>query len=257
MSNTITYEQPLNERIRVFLRLDFLFQQIGYTMHGDSAWDNRASTSTLIKILDVLGRGRGDIKTEIIKELEKQTASLTRLQPAQNVDHTLLNTILENLNGCTKHLSAIKGRIGNELYNNELLKAIIQRSSIPGGTCNFNLPAYHYWLQLPAATRAHQFAQWMETLDAVRLSVSLLLELLRESAQPQIEIAPGGKFQKDLDTKIDHQLVQVTVPKQAPYFAEISGNKHRFSVRFMETNIAERPRQTAQDVEFHLTCCAL
>ncbi|MEO6696795.1 MAG: cell division protein ZapD, partial [Gammaproteobacteria bacterium] len=35
MAEKITYEQPLNERIRTFLRLEFLFQQIQHTLQGD------------------------------------------------------------------------------------------------------------------------------------------------------------------------------------------------------------------------------
>jgi len=51
-----TYEQPLNERIRLFLRLDFLFQQIDHTLPRDAAWDSRATLASLLDILNIFSR---------------------------------------------------------------------------------------------------------------------------------------------------------------------------------------------------------
>ena len=38
------------------------------------------------------------------------------------------------------------GRVGSHLRDNEWLMAIKQRTAIPGGVCEFDLPAYHWWL---------------------------------------------------------------------------------------------------------------
>jgi cell division protein ZapD len=49
----------------------------------------------------------------------------------------------------------------------------------------------------------------------------------------------------------------VSVPVDIPCFAEISGGKHRFTVRFMEMKDFDRPFQTTRDVAFLLNCCAI
>jgi cell division protein ZapD len=255
VNDDIVYEQPLNERIRTFLRLEFLFRQLKYMNNGQSEWESRVVISTLIDILNTINRG--DFKSETIKELERQEASLTRLQQTPAVDHTLLNSILENLKGLTNHLYAIRGQIGNDVRQDELLKSIIQRSSIPGGSCDFDIPAYHFWLQQPTSTRQAQLSQWLESLEIVQLSVGFLLKLLRESSTPKAESAIAGNFQKKLDADNTCQLIRVFLPRELPFYAEVSGGKHRFTIRLMEPLLNARPKQTEQDIQFKLSCCTL
>jgi cell division protein ZapD len=52
-------------------------------------------------------------------------------------------------------------------------------------------------------------------------------------------------------------LLRVGLRRTQPYFAEISGGKHRFTIRFMNSNASERPTQSEEDVAFQLTCCIL
>jgi len=255
VNETTTYEQPLNERIRTFLRLEFLFRQLKFNVEGESQWQCRAAIATLIDILYTINRG--DFKTETIKELERQEASLTRLQQTPSVDHSLLNTILENLKGLKLHLRSIKGQIGCDIRENELIKHIMQHNTVPGGTCEFDIPVYHCWLQQSVSERRVKLNSWLESLEIVQLSVGFLLKLLRESATPQLETARAGNFQKKLATDNSYQLIRVTVAKDIKYFAEISGGKHRASIRFMQTSASSRPIQTEKDVKFQLSCCVL
>ncbi|MGD8312702.1 MAG: cell division protein ZapD, partial [Gammaproteobacteria bacterium] len=54
------------------------------------------------------------------------------------------------------------------------------------------------------------------------------------------------------------QLVRIALPRDVPYFAELSGGRHRFTARFLEFSTAdERARQTSRDVEFELACCVI
>jgi cell division protein ZapD len=46
------------------------------------------------------------------------------------------------------------------------------------------------------------------------------------------------------------------LPHDSPYYAEISGSKHRFSLRFLEPG-EERPKLADAPVEFKLACCSL
>ena len=44
----VLYEQPLNERIRSFLRLEYLFQQAAYHLSLQSEWDSRATLTCVL-----------------------------------------------------------------------------------------------------------------------------------------------------------------------------------------------------------------
>lgn len=253
--NTITYEQPLNERIRTFLRLEFLFQQANHTLQHQSPWDTRMSLANLIEILNVFGRT--DLKTEVIKELERLTAILSRLETNPDVDSTKLNAIMDKIDLLVDRLHSFQGQVGQELKDNEFLTAIKQRSSIPGGTCDFDLPVYHFWLKHTAEERVTQLRRWMSAFDNFRTAIDLVLKLVRESSSTNHETATAGFYQQSLDTATPYQLIRVSVPVELPCFAEISGGKHRFTVRFMEMNDFGRPFQTTRDVAFVLNCCAI
>ena len=69
-STPVVYEQPLNERMRTFLRLDFLYSQTMYHEERTDSWSTRAAMSSLLEILAITARG--DIRSEVLKELERQ-----------------------------------------------------------------------------------------------------------------------------------------------------------------------------------------
>ncbi len=255
MIEQVFYEQPLSERIRAFLRLELLFLQANHTLPGASPLDSRATLSTLFEILNVMGRA--DLKGEMLKELERHGAALTRLEQVPEVDQQRLNQILDQLDAQVDRLHAVEGQLGQTLRQNEFINSIRQRTSIPGGTCDFDLPAYHFWLERPAAERLRDLQEWLNTLDPVRSAVALILSLIRESAAPSRERVRAGFLQKSLDADIPCQLVRVGVPLTLPYYAEISGGKHRITVRFMEYVKDGRAVQAAQDVEFDLYCCLI
>ncbi len=251
----ITYEQPLNERVRTFLRLEFLFQQTDHALKGTSPWDSRAALASLLDIHNIFVRS--DIKTEVIKELERETANLAPLEQLPGIDKQRLSKTLDDMDLLNDKLHLKQGQIGQSLRDNEFISNVKQRSSIPGGTCDFDLPAYHYWLQQDPAQRMADMRGWMAEFDTIRSAIELILRQIRESAITDNQIAENGFYQQNLDAGTPFQLIRVSLPIEAGLFAEISGGKHRFSIRFMTMQMKERPTQTNHDVEFSLACCAL
>jgi cell division protein ZapD len=250
------YEQPLNERIRAMLRLEYLFDRASYRIEGASAWDSRASLEAVLDILALLTRA--DLKAEIIKELERHAATLEALRNNRGVDLERLDGILEEVRRPLLSLRAVDSVPGSELRQNELLSAVRQRSSIPAGTCSFDVPAYQFWLERPAEERVSQLEAWLGAFDLVREAITLSLRLIRQSARPSHEVAPAGFFQRSIDPAVPYQMIRVLIPASAPWFPEISGGRHRFTVRFLTSSGPEaRPAQAGDDVEFELQCCAM
>ncbi len=255
MDETVTYELPLNERIRTFMRLEHLFSQASYTLRGYSTWDSRATLSSLVDILELLARS--DFKNELLKELEFLHNALAGLRDTPGVDLAQLTTVLEQLTDSISSLHHTNGQLGYELRNNELIATLLQRSSVIGGSCRFDMPAYHFWLQQAAESRIQKIENWYEQLKIVNRPVVLILGILRESASPVQLQAESGFYQQSLDTRTETKLIRVSINNKLPYFAELSGGKHRFTIRFLEPREAGRPMQTNDNVNFELNCCSL
>lgn len=252
----IIYEQPLNERIRAFLRLEALFQQVRYHLSGNNTWDSRAALSGFLEILDIFTRS--DLKTEVMKELDRHTVNLARLEKNPQVDRQQLALILDEMDTLIDQLHNLGGQLIAPLKDHELINNIQQRSSIPGGSCDFDLPTYHFWLQQPAEKRLHDIASWLSHFDAIAQSIKLILRLTRDSNLFSSELAKKGFWQKNLDANSPCQMVRVALPADSPFFAEISGGRHRFSVRFLQqTSPQERPGKAGQDIHFEIACCII
>jgi len=255
VNTTITYEQPLNERIRTLMRLESLYSQIQSNLSGELPTDSRNAVNTLLEIQHIFSRT--DIKTDILKELERLSTAFELLSKNPNVDSTKLSSILEELNLFIGVLHDHHGPIGQQLKQNTLLNSIRQRSSIAGGSCAFDLPGFHFWLSKINKERLSDLADWLSHFEVMLKATELMLRMMRESASITTECATGGFFQKDLDTSSPCQLVRVTVPNDCSYYAEISGSKHRFSIRFMQLRLTEKDIVSDNDIEFKLTCCVL
>src|SRR5690606_12691796 len=209
----LAYEQPLSERIRTFLRLELLFDQASHHLQGDMAADSRAALSALLDIQTLVGKG--DIRTELLKEMERQATQLTRWQHREDVDNIRLRNSLETLGKLRARLEAPSTQIGRELRDSEFLAALRNRSSMRGGTCGFYVPGLHHWLHQDAWQRRQDLQNWLATLDHVMRALRLVLMLLRESATTRAMTAEHGVLQMNLDTNGGQcQLVRVLLPAE-------------------------------------------
>lgn len=95
MPDTTIFEHPLNEKCRTWLRLSRLFEQLEFHSPHSAEWHARAAMSALLDIANVLSRA--DIKSELLKELERYRQSLSRMADSPGVDTDRLAHILQNL----------------------------------------------------------------------------------------------------------------------------------------------------------------
>lgn len=255
MNTLTTYEFPLNERIRVFLRLEQLFLQLNHFLNGATVYDKRAAISVLLDVLMIFSRN--DLKSELLKELDRHIKMLNQIANNEHIDTQKLQQILEQLHQIKTNLHKANGKIGINVMESDLFQSISQRNAIPGGSCSFDLPAFHYWLEQDEAEKIVDLEHWTEPFKDIRTAIDLILNFIRHSSMPLEKVANAGFFQLGLDTNQPIQLLRVALDSASPYFAEISGGKHRFTIRFMNPSSDEnRPSQTSEDVPFFLTCCS-
>ena len=219
--------------------------------------ENDPAINVLVDISSLLSRT--DTKSEIIKELKRDLKKLEKISNTSGVDTQRLGSVMDSLENAITGLSELPGPLGQELKEDEFLKNIAQRSSVPGCTCAFDMPNYHYWLQLPAEQRIEQLNTWYQPLQALQQAVSLLVEIIRMSGANRPIIATRGFYQQKLESNIPVQLIRVTIPYKSRLIAEVSGGKHRFSVRFMgfDKRIEQRPEQVYEDIPFDLAICVM
>ena len=225
-------------------------------MKSSSEWDNRAAISNLLNIVDLLSRS--DIKSDIIKELERHSSTLNALANNPNVETERLAIILQSITSLLESLKKSSYQPGQNIKQDEFINSIKQRSIIPGGSCNFDLPNYHYWLHKPEIERQQDINNWYSDLKLVNDGLKLALNMIRNSATPVTEHAISGFFQKPIESNLSCQLIRIILPIECKCYPEISGGKHRFTVRFMEqTSTRARPVQAQGNIEFELHCCIL
>ncbi len=248
------YEQPLSERMRTFLRLEFLYHPMLENSERDTDWATRATISTLLEILAILSRG--DVRSEVLSELDHQIEALKRFQSHTSVDGGRLDKLMHNLTASREEISRIGTGSLQPLKDSDFLNAIKHRSAIPGGTCEFDLPEYSHWLRQPINRRQEDLADWIQSVQPLGNGVCEVLWLIRQSAQPTDKQADKGMYQHSMPKDSNCRLLRVGLAEGAPIYPEISGSQHRFTVRFLQwSSVESRAVQTDQDVPFKLSIC--
>ena len=136
------------------------------------------------------------------------------------------------------------------------MNAIKNRSAIPGGTCEFDLPEYSHWLRQPHDRRRQDLKLWIDEIRPICDAVAEVMWLIRESAQPIDKLAINGMYQHNTQKDVKCRLLRVNIAADTNLFPEISGSQHRFTVRFLEwSTVNSRAVQTRHDVPFQLCIC--
>ena len=250
----ILYEYPLHERIRTYLRLEHLFLRLQQLATRVDALDHHFALVTLFEIMDVAARA--DLKTDLLKDLDKQKHLLEAFRGNPAIAETVLDKVIGDIEQCYAALNSQLGKSGQSLTENDWLMSIRSRISIPGGTCEFDLPAYYAWQHKTGGIRQDDLLQWTSTLTALTDAVQLLLKLLRDSGTPQKVIANGGQFQQNLPQGRTFLLLRVALDVTQGLIPEISGNRLMVSVRLMQPGEDQRPHLVNDDVSFELALCS-
>jgi cell division protein ZapD len=255
-SEQIIFEHPLNERTRTLLRFEHLFDLTEYHSQQETYWGSRAAINGIVDMHSIL-LSRTDIKSEILKELGRYKLYFQELTNSPDVDQTLLKQTIKQIEESTSDIQINVGQIGHALRENDFIQSILNRSGIPGGSCSFDLPLYHYWLKQPAATRTGHLQQWLTTVEPIKRSVVLLLSLMRDSSTSTDETAQRGLFQMSLNSKTPARLIRISLPRDAGILPKVSGSRHKFTIRFLKIDAENRTAEINQDVQFQLTCCTI
>jgi cell division protein ZapD len=236
------------------LRLEQLFDRLGQLMPRDAPLDHHFALATIFEVVDVASRA--DLKSDILKELERYKAQFQAYRGNPAIAEDALDAVLAKIDHAFNGLHALTGKAGHALASNEFLMGIRSRINIPGGTCEFDLPAYYAWQQLEPPRRRSDLMQWIGTLTPLAEALSVLLSLLRDAGLPQRVAAQSGQFQQSLPPGKTYHLLRVRLDAALGVVPEISGHRLMIAIRLMRADDEGRMRQVSEDHPFELTLCA-
>jgi cell division protein ZapD len=236
------------------LRLEDLYERALYFIAKTEPQEHHVALLCMFEILEVAGRA--DLKSDLLQELERQKQSLESLRDNPDISQEALDNILWEIDRTSSRLFQMSGKVGQELRENEWLMSIKQRTNIPGGVCEFDVPSYHYWLHLSPEQHRHDLEGWLAPFLPIRDGIAIVLRLLRESGKGTTQTAVQGVYQQMMAGRIA-QMLRIRLKLDYQCVPEISANKYALNIRFTTQESGQRPKVFEADVDFELTFCNL
>ena len=250
----VRYEYPFNESIRTMLRVEHLFDRLAQLMPREAPIDHHFALVTLFEIMDVASRA--DLKSDVLKELERFRAQLNGYRGNPSISEQTLDAVIARLDHAYDGLNQSAGKAGQTLTSNEWLMSIRSRVSIPGGTCEFDLPAYYAWQQFDGARRRADLLNWAGSMMPLAEALSMLLGLVRDAGVPHKVVANNGVFQQSLPSGRSYHLLRLRVDGSTGVVPEITVHRLMVSVRWMRQDAEGRLRPGQEDIPFELSLCS-
>ena len=236
------------------LRLEHLFDRLGQLLERETPLDHHFALATMFEIIEVASRA--DLKSDLLKELDRHRNQLGSLRGNPQVSQPALEQAIGRIDAAFDGLNQQSGKAGQSLSGYEWLNTLRSRIGIPGGTCEFDLPAYFAWQHLPAPQRRADLGQWTATLEPLALALQVLMRLLRDAGTPQMVAMQAGLFQQSLPQGRSYQLLRLRLPDGADWVPEISGHRLLVSVRMLRADAEGRMRPVQAEAAMELTLCA-
>lgn len=250
----VLYEYPLSEGIRTMLRLERLFDRLAALIGRDTPIDHHYALATMFEVVEVASRA--DLKSDLLKELERQKGQLVAFRGNPSVSEAALDAAVGRIDRAWHALNGFVGKAAQALGTNDWLPSLRSRLGIPGGTCEFDLPAYHAWQHGEAAERRRDLLRWTAPLAPFVEALKVLLGMLRDAGVAQRVVAAGGQYQQALPAGRSPLLLRLGLDDRAARLVpEISGHRLMVQVRLMASDGDGRLRPSGRDATLELTLC--
>lgn len=246
---SILYEHPLNERIRNYLKLEQLFAEVDHGLSENIMTYHQAFFSSLFAIIDCLERN--DIRGDLVKDLEKLEQNLVVWSKSPAIDSSALSDTLQQTVQLSCQLK-VNSPAWWQIKEDKLLVGIKQRFAIQGGHSSFDLPQLHFWIHQNQDIISSDIKRWLDLFDHVRDSLHLILMFIRQRSDFDNIDTDSGFYQ---DSGEGILLLRIKIPENAQYYPSVSGNKFRYSIRFMLPTNESGRQYSNQATTFKLARC--
>ena len=247
------YELPLNERLRTFMRIEFLYSRLKYFVSNlNDSWQTRTVIHTLLEIYSILSRT--DVRREVLADLDRYIMQMQRFQSAPDADNDMVNNVLEDLDSIKNQVVDIGTDYLLKLREDEFIASLLHRHTLPGGKAEFDMPKYKFFLESDKKNVAVQINSWIDIIRPICEGIDKLMWIIRESNEPISTVAVGGQYNHQIESRTQISLVRI-ITNDTNVYPEISGGRHLIAVRFFSHNEDEGYIQFEDNVEFKISLC--
>ena len=246
---SILYEHPLNERIRNYLKLEQLLAQAQSCDAEHISHQHQVFFTTLFTIIDTLDRN--DVRGDLIKDLEKLEQNLVVWSQSPEIDSSALDENLQQVVALICQLKSSKP-IWIQLKEDKFLNSVKQRFAIHGGSSSFDLPQLNYWLHQAQEKINTDINNWLIALEQIQFSVTLVLKFIRLRDGFKKVTTDSGFYQDNGEGLL---LLRIKLSADANYYPSVSGNRFRYSIRFMHPCEESGRKYANQATTFELARC--
>ncbi|QDF65880.1 cell division protein ZapD [Shewanella sp. SNU WT4] len=241
---SIIFEQPLNEKMRSYLRLDYLAEQLKLSLENDHQHQGFLPLFSLCELTE-----RCDYRSDVIKDIDRHLAAIYEWNQYPDIDNSELASFAADLTLAREQLQKPE-RLGSFLKQDKFLAALKQRLSMPGASCNFDLPQLHFWLAKSWPQRQQEYQAWCQHFWPLLTPIRIILTLSRANAQFVPHLANRGFYQEQSQGELN--LLRVRVPANVSCYPTISGLRNRFSIHFVDFS---SQKHTDADIAFDVAYC--
>jgi len=240
----LIYEQPLNEKIRSYLRIENLALQLQLHLKDDHQHQCFYPLFSLAELTE-----RCDYRSDILKDIEKQIQIISSWRANSNVDHDQVDQLKQKLSAFKLSLQT-QERIGCRFKQDKFISALRQRFNMTGAYCNFDLPQLHFWLGKDWQSRQQDIEGWVQQFQPLLAPIMFLLDLIRTTADFSLCQAQAGFYQSNSPQPL--LLIRVKINSDQNCYPTISGNRNRYAIHFVDFNLHHHTNET---IEFSLATC--
>ena len=248
--NSVVYEHPLNEKTRLLMRLELLFGQL--SIHNDMSDETNIQPffSTLYSTIEVLERN--DIRGTLAFYLDLLEKSMLRWSSHPDIHNDSLQKNLQETVKLQGQISKMS-KACQVLKEDKFLASLRQRFGIAGGTCDFDLPQFHYWRLKPLQEKQADVKSWLLILAPLQQALDFSMLFIRESAEFTKENAPNGFYQGSCADNVS--LLRVKYDADEGVFPTLSGSNRRFAISFMKPDKSAVKTSVNDTIQFELASC--
>ena len=247
------YELPLNERLRTFMRIEFLYSRLKYfSSNLVDNWQTRTVIHTLLEIYSILSRT--DVRREVLADLDRYIMQMQRFQSAPDADNNMVNDVLEDLDSIKDKVVDVGTDYLLKLREDEFIASLLHRHTLPGGKAEFDMPKYKFFLESDKKNVVVQINRWIDVMRPICEGIDKLMWIIRESNEPIATVAVGGQYNHQIERRTQISLVRI-ITKEVNVYPEISGGRHLIAVRFFYQNRDGEYVQFEDNVEFKISLC--
>jgi cell division protein ZapD len=246
------YEEPVQEKVRKFLKIEYLFDRIYCFKNKEDKRESYTALVALNELYEILSRS--DIKSELIREVETHNTYFKKIKDLQssNTDLSKLNSVIEKQELLLELLYNVESNYLDYLDNDVLCKTIFKNCfSTLQPSC------IEFWLTRDVILRETQIDLWLEPLLFIKKTVDFILNVIRKSGNFNDKLAEKGFYIEKLNPIKNILLIRITLTSDLYYYPLISVGKQRLNIMFMSKDDKNNLVRHKDDVQFILTTCIL